>query len=119
FVPEFETALDRLQPGQTSDPVQTQFGWHLIKVDSRQPQPLEEVTDAIREQLLGEAQQGFGTFLSEALTGAEITINPRYGRFSKEGEQPGVVGPSSPTTPDVGGPTGAPEGEPLPIDLGG
>jgi len=34
-VPEFERAMDRLSPGQVSDPVHSQFGWHLIQVMER------------------------------------------------------------------------------------
>lgn len=36
LVPPFEDAMNKLQPGQISDPVQTQFGWHLIQVTDRQ-----------------------------------------------------------------------------------
>lgn len=118
FVPEFEGAMDQLQPGQVSQPVKTQFGWHLIKVTSRAPKAFEEVTEDIRQRLLGQAQEGFGSFLSEELTRARITVNPRYGRFEK-GSNPGVVPPSPPTTPDVGGVSSKPAPEPDPLELGG
>ena len=34
-VPEFEDAMNRLEPGEISGPVQSQFGWHLIQVQER------------------------------------------------------------------------------------
>jgi peptidyl-prolyl cis-trans isomerase SurA len=36
LVPEFEDTMGRLDINQLSDPVQTQFGWHLIQVLERQ-----------------------------------------------------------------------------------
>lgn len=35
LVPEFEQAMNRLRPGEVSEPVQTQFGLHLIQVVER------------------------------------------------------------------------------------
>jgi len=34
-VPEFEDALEALEPGEISKPVKTQFGWHLVQVQER------------------------------------------------------------------------------------
>jgi len=35
MVPSFEAAMDLLEPGEMSEPVRTQFGWHLIEVLDR------------------------------------------------------------------------------------
>lgn len=37
-VPEFERAMDALQPGEVSKPIQSPFGWHLIQVLERRTQ---------------------------------------------------------------------------------
>ncbi|HEY3858108.1 MAG TPA: peptidylprolyl isomerase, partial [Gammaproteobacteria bacterium] len=34
-VPEFQAAMDKLQPGDISQPFQSQFGWHIVQVLSR------------------------------------------------------------------------------------
>jgi len=34
-VPEFEEAMNRLEVGETSGPVKSQFGWHIIQVQER------------------------------------------------------------------------------------
>jgi len=34
-VPPFEQAMNRLQPNEISEPIQSQFGWHLIMVEER------------------------------------------------------------------------------------
>ena len=41
-VPAFEQAMDRLEPGQISEPVQSQFGWHVIQVLERRTKDMED-----------------------------------------------------------------------------
>jgi peptidyl-prolyl cis-trans isomerase SurA len=35
MVPRFEQAMDRLEPGETSEPFQTRYGWHIVQVLER------------------------------------------------------------------------------------
>ncbi|MDR2195165.1 MAG: peptidylprolyl isomerase [Gallionellaceae bacterium] len=41
-VPEFEAAMNALEPGQVSEPVRTSFGWHLIEVTERRNADVSE-----------------------------------------------------------------------------
>jgi peptidyl-prolyl cis-trans isomerase D len=57
MVPPFETALFALQPGDISDPVKTQFGWHIIKLNSVQggkTKPFEDARNEIENELKAE-----------------------------------------------------------------
>ena len=38
MVPEFDKAMDELEPGEISEPVKSRFGWHLIQVQERREQ---------------------------------------------------------------------------------
>lgn len=57
MVAPFAEAVAALQPGTVSDPVQTEFGWHIIRLSEtrlREAPPLTEVRDQIVQMVLRE-----------------------------------------------------------------
>ncbi|WP_339642030.1 peptidylprolyl isomerase [Jannaschia helgolandensis] len=50
MVPEFENAVAGMEPGEVSAPVQTQFGWHVIKLNETRDQDVPEL-DEVRAEL--------------------------------------------------------------------
>jgi peptidyl-prolyl cis-trans isomerase C len=55
MVPEFSKATFALKVGETSNPVKTDFGWHVIRLEDRKQgaaQPYDQVKSAIRNVLL-------------------------------------------------------------------
>lgn len=57
---EFEQAVFSLQPGETGGPIETEKGYHIIRIDSREEaytKTLDEVRDEVRRKLLPERQR--------------------------------------------------------------
>lgn len=63
MVPEFERAMNQLQPGELSQPIQTPFGFHLIEVLERRVQDVSAdrqrmaARQILRERKMDEAYQ--------------------------------------------------------------
>jgi len=70
MVPEFDQVAFALQPGQISDVVKTQYGYHIIKATDRKAattRPLAEVRQQLSDQLSYERAQAQATDLATAL----------------------------------------------------
>jgi peptidyl-prolyl cis-trans isomerase C len=66
MVPEFSEVAFKLDKGQISDPIKTQFGWHVLKVEdkrTRQPPPFEQVRGDIEQFAARRAQVDYVTKL--------------------------------------------------------
>ncbi len=72
MVPEFGEAVAKMEPGQVSDPVKSQFGWHIIKLDEKRAKtfpPLDQVRDQVARYVVQKAQSDLVSKLRE---GAKI-----------------------------------------------
>ena len=57
MVDEFEEAAFALEPGEISDPVKSDFGWHIIASDGKEMRPVDDEA-AVRDELFNEWYEG-------------------------------------------------------------
>lgn len=69
-----------LQPGEISQPVQSRFGWHIIRLISVNTAPFEQVRLQLARELQGPAIQRWFTRQIQD----DVEVNPRYGRLDPE-----------------------------------
>ena len=78
-VPEFEKAMNDLQPNQISGPVQTPFGWHIIQVLERRTQDVTQerqkllARQAIRER---KGEEAFQDWVRQTRDAAYVELRP-------------------------------------------
>jgi peptidyl-prolyl cis-trans isomerase C len=55
MVPAFETAVVSMSPGEVSEPIKTQFGWHVIILNEKRKQAAPDLA-SVRDQIVGQLQ---------------------------------------------------------------
>jgi peptidyl-prolyl cis-trans isomerase C len=96
MVPEFGEAASKLKPGEISEPVKTQFGWHIIKLDETRPKvfpPLDQVKDQVARYVVQKAQSELVMKLRE---GAKIERSDQPAEGAKDAKDAKPAAPAKP-----------------------
>jgi len=85
MVPQFEEAAFGMKKGEISKPVQSQFGWHVIKVEDRRQKPPPSF-DEVKDRLIGSMVQNKAQGIAKELRGkAKIDyIDPEIKKMAEE-----------------------------------
>lgn len=96
LIPEFEQATLALEVGQISGVVKTQFGYHIIKLEEKQPakeRTFEEVKDSIRQMLLSAKQKEcFEALLKDLRAKNKVVIHKEVLQPPLNNQQPSPQG---------------------------
>ncbi|MBV9755379.1 MAG: peptidyl-prolyl cis-trans isomerase, partial [Hyphomicrobiales bacterium] len=102
MVKEFSDAAFKLEPGQISDPVKSQFGWHIIKVEEKRTKPVPEfaqVQDQIGNYLVQRAQQTLLLSLREKAKIVQLEKPPAPAQPDASAKAPAAPADPAPTAP--------------------
>jgi parvulin-like peptidyl-prolyl isomerase len=91
YVPEFAAAAAEAPIGEVTEPVETDFGYHVIIVENRTVATAEEVQILMEERAVSVATSDW---LLEAITTADVTVDEGYGTWETE-PSPQVVPPTA------------------------
>jgi peptidyl-prolyl cis-trans isomerase C len=96
MVPEFAEAAFSLQPGgYTKQPIKTQFGWHVIKVEEKRTKPAPKLEEVREELVQGMTAEAFNEVMADLKKGVKVE------RFTIDGK-PLPEGGAKPADPKAG-----------------
>lgn len=116
MVPEFAAAAEKLEPGKVSEPIRTQYGWHILQIQDRKSgssPSLDSLRPQIEEMLKGEAMNRLGKSFVRSLakTYKVEFVDPSYKLselFDEEAPKPVVPMGAMPAPVKEGAPMPAP-----------
>ena len=75
MVPEFSVAVEQMEPGQVSEPVQTKYGWHIIKLNDKRRSEAPKL-EAVANEIAGELRNKAAEDRIEELVGKATIEKP-------------------------------------------
>lgn len=107
WVPQFQQAAEELPLNTISEPIETDYGYHIMRVDFRGPRPLDDVKTNIREAITSEQ---IGEFIESELPNYDFKTNLPEPEPSEAPDSTGT--PESTDTPESDKPADANEETP-------
>ena len=102
FIPDFENAAGALPVGQLSDPVQTQYGFHIILVREHKQGTFDSAKEAVKAAVNAETLDAYRKFIQSAVGAVNVTVDQRYGTFQPPAtDQPPAVIPPAKIRPNT------------------
>ena len=95
YVAEFAAAVSTLEIGQIGGPIQTQFGFHIIKVTKREPATFESAKAKVQSDLESQASLLAQRAVYSHLTKDTVSVNPALGALDTTGEYLRIVAPKT------------------------
>jgi foldase protein PrsA len=81
YVEPFAAAVLKLRPGEISRPVKSEFGWHVIRLQSKTVTSFDDAKD----QLLSTASStAFSDWIRSQVSSEGLVVDPAYGRFDPD-----------------------------------
>ena len=97
MVPEFSAVAFALEPGKISDPVKSQFGWHIIKVEEKRNHKAPDF-DQIRDQIeIYVSRKAQADYVAKLREGAKIERMDEADATAANPPTPSRMPPSPPT----------------------
>lgn len=94
MVPEFADAAFKLEKGQTSEPVKSPFGWHIIQVEEKRTRPVPDF-EAVKPQL-----EQFVVRKAQSEYLAKLRETAKIERLDKPAAAPAAPAPAAPPPAD-------------------